>query len=115
MVSDGYTITQHLYANGTGADGSLYYNGQLSKDGSNYDYFIIVCKDSATADSHFSDGASCLQALGFSGSCNSDSTVWSGTTNISRCSSWRRYSRSCKQRTDGTRGTSNCDTNAIHR
>jgi len=80
MVSDGYTITQHLYANGTGTDGSLYYNGQLSKDGISYDYFIIVCKDSATADSHFSDGISGLQALGFSGSYNSDSTVWSGTT-----------------------------------
>jgi hypothetical protein len=67
MINQGYTVTQHLVANGTGVDGSLYYTGQLAKNGSTYDYHIIVCNDPATADAHFSSSVSFTQQLGFSG------------------------------------------------
>lgn len=78
IASHGYTITQHLVANPTGADGSLYYAGQLAKNGSTYDYTIIDCYNSATADLHFRSSASDVQQMGFSGS-YSNANIWTGT------------------------------------
>jgi hypothetical protein len=79
MTSNGYTVTEHLVANGTGTDGSLYYTGQLAKNGSTYDYTIIVCNDPVTADSHFSSSVSFVQQLGFSSSYSNDGSSWTGT------------------------------------
>ena len=78
MVGIGYNVTQHLYYNGTGNDGSLFYNGQLSKAGLTYDYYIQVCKDKQTADSALTLAVSNLQKVGYSGS-YSDSQTWVGS------------------------------------
>ena len=78
LVSDGYTVTQHLTYNQTNADGSTMYSGQLTKDGITYDYNLNVYKDQASADAGFSSSVSTLQALGFTQS-SSSSTEWIGT------------------------------------
>jgi hypothetical protein len=78
MINQGYTVTQHLVANGTGADGSLYYTGQLAKNGSFYDYTIIACNDQTTADTHFSSVVSFMQQMGYGGS-YVEATAWAGT------------------------------------
>jgi hypothetical protein len=78
MINQGYTVTQHLVANGTGADGSLYYTGQLAKKGSFYDYTIIACNDQTTADAHFSSVVSFMQQMGYGGN-YVEATAWAGT------------------------------------
>jgi hypothetical protein len=78
MVARRYTVTQHLYYNGTGNDGSLFYNGQLTKDGVTHDYYIQVCKDKQTADSALTVAVGNLQTVGYSGN-YSDSQTWSGS------------------------------------
>lgn len=77
MTAKGYAITQHLYYNGTGNDGSLFYNGQMTKNGTTYDYYIQDCKDKQTADSALNTAAGNLQAIGYSGSYSGQ--TWSGS------------------------------------
>jgi len=78
MINQGYAVTQHLVANGTGADGSLYYTGQLAKNGSFYDYTIIACNDQPTADAHFSSVVSFMQQMGYGGN-YVGAAAWAGT------------------------------------
>jgi len=85
MVSDGYTITQHLTANGTAADGSPMYSGQMVKYGVTFDYMLISCTSSTNANSNYQNMISTAQGMGFSGSYTVGSsdfpnnTQWIGT------------------------------------
>jgi hypothetical protein len=78
MVSDGYTITQHLTRNGTASDGSPMYTGQMTKDGFTFDHMIISCANSASANNNYQNVISLIQAEGFTGS-STGTNQWTGT------------------------------------
>lgn len=78
MVSDGYTITQHLTRNGTASDGSPMYTGQMTKDGLTFDHMIISCANSASANNNYQNVISLIQAEGFTGS-STGTNQWTGT------------------------------------
>jgi len=91
MEAKGYNITQPLKQSGgigSGANGSTFYKGAISKDpGEQYNFTIRsnltveVCKDNATANSQFSSTVSNLQKSGIVGSYKSP-TQWSWVTTI---------------------------------
>jgi hypothetical protein len=91
MEAKGYNITQPLKLSGgigSGANGSTFYKGAITKDpGVQYNFTIKynltveVCKDNATANSHFSTTVSNLQKSGVVGSYNSP-RQWSGVTTV---------------------------------
>ena len=89
METKGYNITQPLNLSGgigSGANGSTFYKGAITKNpGIQYKFIIIynltieVCKDNATANSRFPLTVSSLQQRGIVGSYNSQ-TQWSGVS-----------------------------------
>jgi len=91
VEAKGYNITQPLKLSGgigSGANGSTFYKGTITKSpGQQYNFIIIynstveVCKDNATADSHFSSTVSNLQKSGIVGNYNS-LRQWSGVSTL---------------------------------
>jgi hypothetical protein len=91
VEAKGYNITQPLKLSGgigTSADGSTFFKGAITKNpGIQYNFIIIynvtveVCKDNATANSHFSSTVSSLQQRGIVGSYNSP-RQWSGVSTL---------------------------------
>jgi hypothetical protein len=89
MEAKGYNITRPLKQSGgigSGANGSTFYKGAISKDpGTQYNFIIRynltveVCKDNVTANSQFYSTVSKLQKSGIVGSYKSP-TQWSWVT-----------------------------------
>ncbi len=80
-LNNGYTVTKHLTYNGENNDGSLLYQGGLTKDNVTYTYALNVYQDSLGTNKGFSNAVKAMQEAGFSGSYTSG-TNWAGTMTL---------------------------------
>jgi hypothetical protein len=77
FANDGYTITKPLAYESTFASGGTRYQGEMTKNGVAFSYFVDVFGTSQLAKTQFSNSITVLQAMGFSGSYQKP-TYWQG-------------------------------------
>jgi hypothetical protein len=78
MAAGGYAVTKHLEYKGQNTDGSLLYQGDLTKRGFNYTWDVNVYKDQSSEAKALSNEIASLRGKGYSVMYDNSTQSWNG-------------------------------------